>query len=353
MASAGWWRWNSRSAEVAGPPTVAVLPLANISGDPDLKYFADGTTEKFVTNLARSPQIKVVARTSTEAYRGKPIDIRQVGRELGARYVLQGSIQKGSDKLRIVAQLIDARSGEHIWAETFDRQSADALALQDEVSDSIVRTLAGDAGLIKKKQYEEAWGKDAAQLDEWDYYLRGHELFARYNKEDMNKAVQIWEQGLSKYPDSALLKVKLGWAHYQRWFFGWTADSQREAEMASQFAEQVLASNRTPPLAMALAHWLRGYVYGDIEGDYERAVNEEKIAIRTPARGNRSEAGHRLLFARGRPCGRSYLDVGMAGAGGKERSFTDRGLLQSWHGFFCKDGLPESSRQLTRTCEPQ
>jgi adenylate cyclase len=227
-----------------------------MSGDPGLQYFADGTTENVIANLARSPQIKVVARTSTDAYKGKSVDIRQIGKELGARYVLEGSIQKSAEKMRIVAQLIDTRNGDHVWAETFDRQGSDPLALQDEVSESVVRTLAGDTGLIKKKQYEDEWGKDTARLDEWDYYLRGHELLQRFTKEDTNKAAQIWEEGLAKYPDSALLKAKLGWASYQRWFHGWSADASGEAQKAIRYAQEALAAPGAPPLALGLAHWL-------------------------------------------------------------------------------------------------
>jgi TolB-like protein len=280
VGGASWWRWNSQSTEVSGPPTIAVLPLANMSGDPGLQYFADGTTENVIANLARSPQIKVVARTSTDAYKGKSVDIRQIGKELGARYVLEGSVQKSAEKMRIVAQLIDARNGDHVWAETFDRQGSDPLALQDEVSESVVKTLAGDTGLIKKKQYEDEWGKDTARLDEWDYYLRGHELIERFTKEDTNKAAQIWEEGLAKYPDSALLKVKLGWASYERWFHGWSADANGEAQKAIRYAQEALAAPGAPPLALGLAHWLRGVAAGDIEGDYERAVSEFRTAIK-------------------------------------------------------------------------
>ena len=258
---------------------IAVLPLANMSGDPGLQYIADGTTENLIATLSRSPQIKVVARTSTDAYKGKSVDIRQIGKELGARYVLEGSVQKSADKLRIVAQLIDARNGEHVRAEHFDRQSSDPLALQDEVTDSIVRTLAGDAGLIKKKQYEDEWGKDTARLDEWDYYLRGHELFLKFNRDDMDKAVQIWEEGLRKYPNSSLLKVKLGWASYMRWLNGWTADAERESQTAIRYAQEALAANRASPLAVGLARWLRGDQYGD-GGDYERAVSELTLVIK-------------------------------------------------------------------------
>ena len=280
IVGAGWWGWNFRSVAISGPPTIAVLPLANMSGDPGLQYIADGTTENLIATLSRSPQIKVVARTSTDAYKGKSVDIRQIGKELGARYVLEGSVQKSADKLRIVAQLIDARNGAHVWAEHFDRQSSDPLALQDEVTDSIVKTLAGDAGIIKKKQYEDEWGKDTARLDEWDYYLRGHELYFKFNRDDLDKAVQIWEEGLRKYPNSALLKVKLGWASYLRWLNGWTADAEREGQTAIRYAQEALAANRASPLAVGVAHHLRGALYGDLGGDYERAVSELRLVLR-------------------------------------------------------------------------
>jgi adenylate cyclase len=251
-----------------------------MSGDPGLQYFADGTTENLIANLARSPQIRVIARTSTDAYKNKSVDIRQIGKELGVRYILEGSVQKNADKVRIVAQLIDARNGDHVWTDRFDRRGSDPLALQDEVTGKIVQALAGDAGLIKKKQYEDAWGKDTAQLDEWDYYLRGHEEFLRFAKEDMDKAAEIWEEGLKKFPDSPLLKIKLGWAYYERWFQGWGADPQRDIETAFRYAQEVMGTNRAPPLATALGHWLLGYLYGDYKGDYERAVMEERTAIK-------------------------------------------------------------------------
>ena len=209
-AASGFWLFHSATPADAGPPTVAVLPLSNIGGDPALQYFADGATETLISDLARSPEIRVIARTSSDAYRGKAIDVRQIGKELNATYIVEGSIQKSGETLRIVAQLIDARSGEHVWAEHYDKEGADPLALQDEVAARIVGTLAGEQGLIKRRQFDEAWGKDSSSLDEYSYYLRGHELFYHLNKADTEKAIQIWMEGLEKFPTSSLLKVKLG-----------------------------------------------------------------------------------------------------------------------------------------------
>jgi adenylate cyclase len=122
-------------AVTGAAPLLAVLPFANLSGDPKLDYFADGVTETLIASLARQSDIRVIARTSSEVYKGKSEDIRQIGRELGAHYVLEGSVQKSSEKVRIISQLIDARTGDHVWAERYDREGADALALQDVVTE--------------------------------------------------------------------------------------------------------------------------------------------------------------------------------------------------------------------------
>ena len=122
-----------------------------MSGDQAFEYFADGATETLISDLARSPEIRVIARTSSDAYKGKAMDIRQIGRELNATYIVEGSIQKSGKTVRIVAQLIDARTGEHVWAEHYDKEGADPLALQDEVAATIVGTLGWRRRTYKKK----------------------------------------------------------------------------------------------------------------------------------------------------------------------------------------------------------
>ena len=264
---------------VAGAPTLAVLPFQNMSSDPSLQYFADGVTETLIAELARSPEIRVIARTSSDAYKGKTEDIRQIGRELAARYVVEGSVQKSTDKVRIVAQLIDATTGEHVWAERYDHEGSDALALQDEVNEKIVGTIAGDDGLIKKREYETAWGKDRSNLEEYDYYLRGHQLFSNFTKDDTLKAIAVWKEGLAKFPASSLLRVKLGWGYDQLIYGGWSDDIAGDSKRSFDITEQALASRDISPLARAMGHWLMAWLQLNYKRDFDRALQERQIAL--------------------------------------------------------------------------
>jgi hypothetical protein len=137
----------------------------------------------------------VIARNSSFTYKGKPVDIRQVGRDLKADYALEGSVRKDADQIRITAQLIDTATGQHVWAERYDKAGKDPLALQDEVMTKIVSAVTGENGEVKQGGYREAWGKDAADLGEYDYYLRGHDLLMNASsKEGMDRAGQIWDE---------------------------------------------------------------------------------------------------------------------------------------------------------------
>ena len=161
-------------------PAVAVFPFDDLSADQNLGYLGDGVAEDIITALSRFPDLVVVARSSSLAYKGKGVDIRQVGRELGVGYVVEGSVRKDGDKLRIVSQLIDTKNGEHVWAERFDRTGTNPWELQDEVTGMIVSAMTGETGALKQAQYRQTWGKDATTLEEYDYYLRGHDQYMRY-----------------------------------------------------------------------------------------------------------------------------------------------------------------------------
>jgi TolB-like protein len=178
-------------------PSVAVFPFDDLSADQNLGYLGDGVAEDIITALSRFPDLVVVARSSSFTYKDKALDVRQVGKELGVGYVLEGSVRKDSDKLRIVAQLIDAKSGEHVWAERFDRSGADPWAIQDDITGMIVSALTGEKGALKQAQYRQAWGKDATTLEEYDYYLRGHEEYMKYaqgDKEGIERSGEIWRE---------------------------------------------------------------------------------------------------------------------------------------------------------------
>jgi adenylate cyclase len=153
---------------------VAVLPFANLSGDLQQEYFSDGITEDIITELSRFSELLVIARNSTFQYKGKAVDVRQIGRELGARYVLEGSIRRAGDRIRINAQLIDAVTGIHRWAERYDRELSDVFAVQDEVARTIVAILAAH---VTKAETDRTFLKPPATWEAYDYYLRGAETF--------------------------------------------------------------------------------------------------------------------------------------------------------------------------------
>ena len=183
-------------------PSIAVLPFDDLSPDKSLGYLGDGVSEDIITMLSRFPDLSVIARNSSFVYKGKPVDIRQVGRDLNVDYALEGSVRKEADQIRITAQLIDTQTGKHVWAERYDKAGKDPLALQDEVTAKIVDAMTGEKGQVKQGQYREAWGKDTADLGEYDYYLRGHDVFMNASsKEDNDRAGRIWEEGLAKYPE--------------------------------------------------------------------------------------------------------------------------------------------------------
>src|SRR5439155_17414975 len=162
--------------------SIAVLAFANMSGDPSQDYFSDGITEDIITGLSRFSELFVIARNSSFQYKGKSPDIRQVGRELGVRYVLEGSIRRASDRVRVTAQLIDAVTGAHRWAERYDRELKDVFAVQDEVARTIVAILAAH---VNKAEAERTLLKPPATWQGHDYYMRAaHTLTAFFNSFD-------------------------------------------------------------------------------------------------------------------------------------------------------------------------
>ena len=252
-------------------PSVAVLPFDDLSADQNLGYLGDGVAEDIITALSRFPDLVVVARGSSFAYKGKAVDMRQVGKELGVGYVVEGSVRKDGDKLRIVSQLIDTKNGEHVWAERFDRSGTDPWALQDEVTGMIVSAITGEKGALKQAQYRQAWGKDATTLEEYDYYLRGHEQYMKYTKEGIERSGEIWREGLAKFPSSPLLKVKLGWHHMMRVMIFVSDDPPADVRKAGELARHVLANEHLSPQVARLANWLMSYVLVQ-EKDFDGAL---------------------------------------------------------------------------------
>jgi adenylate cyclase len=239
---------------------VAVLPFANLSGDPQQDYFSDGITEDITTELSRFSELLVIARNSAFQYKGKAVDIRQAGRELGARYVLEGSVRRSGDRIRITAQLVDAMTGAHRWAERYDRELHDVFAVQDEAVRAIVATLASH---VNRAETERALLKPPAAWEAYEYYLRGAEAFFlhanRRTKASLYDARRLLEQSLAIDPDYARAAAALAWTHFHAYFEPFDGDylSPAALDRALELAQTAVHLDARLPQARAtLGHVL-------------------------------------------------------------------------------------------------
>ena len=198
------------SGAILERPALAVLPLTNMSGDPEQEYFADGLTEDLITALAAWRSFPVIARNSTFAYKGTSQDVRQVASELGARYILEGSVGKSGNRVRITAQLIDASSGHHVWAEKFDRDLDDVFAVQDEITLRIAATVEPAVGKIERKR---SVVKPAKSLVAWDYYQRGMSELNTYTKTGSAQARVLFDQAIALDGTYSQAYSGMAWSH--------------------------------------------------------------------------------------------------------------------------------------------
>src|SRR5215831_11824902 len=241
-------------------PSVAVLPFTNLSGDRQQDYFSDGMTEDITTELSRFSELVVIARNSAFQYKGKAVDIQQVGRELGARYVLEGSVRRSGDHVRIAAQLIDAMTGAHRRAERYDRKVHDAFAVQDEMACTIVATLAAH---VNRAEAERALLKPPAAWEAYEYYLRGAEAYflhlTRRTKASLYDARRLLEQSLAIDPDYARAAAMLARTHFQAYFEPYDGDylSPAALDSALELSEAAVRLDpRLPPARAQLGHVL-------------------------------------------------------------------------------------------------
>lgn len=261
-------------------PSLAVLPFDDVTGNPELAYFGEGVSNDIIAMLARVPTLSVVARSSSFAYKGQTVDVRKLGEELGATHVLGGSVRKEADRFRIVAQLVDARTGRHVWAERFDRTGPDPWALQDEVTERIVAALSGIDGTLALQQYREAWGKDSADLQEYDYVLRALARITEGTPEILEVTDATLKEGLSRFPDSSLLKAQSAATILWRFARGWD-DSENPLEdirRAGELAREALADPTPSPRIRMSAHVTLAYAHL-VERQFDRALAEAEAAI--------------------------------------------------------------------------
>jgi TolB-like protein/cytochrome c-type biogenesis protein CcmH/NrfG len=219
-------------------PSIAVLPFDNLSGDPGQEYFADGIAEDIITALSRFHWFFVIARNSSFTYKGKPIDVKEVSRNLGVRYVLEGSVRKAGNRVRIAAQLVDAATGNHVWAERYDRELEDIFAVQDEITESIAATVAPE---LVSAEMQRAQRIDVRNLDAWDCVMRASSHHARYTEQGAADAERLLGQAIDLDPGHAQAFCLLAFTHLMRVQFGWSKSAARSIQEAAEAAEKAAA----------------------------------------------------------------------------------------------------------------
>jgi TolB-like protein/class 3 adenylate cyclase/Tfp pilus assembly protein PilF len=222
-------------------PSIAVLPFQNMSGDPEQEYFADGMVEDIITGLSRIKSLFVIARNSSFAYKGKSPDIRQVGRELGVRYVLEGSVRKAGSRVRITGQLIDTSSGAHIWADRFDGELADIFDMQDQVTARVIGAIGPTLELVEIERAKRKTGN----LEAYDYYLRSWAALYRYSRESTDEAMTLLRKAVELDPEFALAHATMATCYLSRRVFEWVVDPGAEAAEAERAARRALELDRS------------------------------------------------------------------------------------------------------------
>jgi adenylate cyclase len=258
-------------------PSIAVLPFQNMSGDPEQEYFADGMVEDIITGLSRSRSLFVIARNSTFTYKGKVVDIKQVGRELGVRYVLEGSVRKAGNRVRITGQLIEASTGNHIWAERFDGELEDIFDLQDRVTSSVIGAIYPS---IRFAEIERSRRKRPQDLNAYDYAMRAMPHVWALEKDESAKALEMLDAAIAIDPKYPLALSLAGWCHAQRSVYNWADDIAGIQVLALTLAERAVELSDDDPLILAVLGAVHTFVrnYGTARVLLERAITLDPSA---------------------------------------------------------------------------
>jgi TolB-like protein len=241
-------------------PSLVVLPFQNMTGNSEEEYFVDGMVEEITTAIARLPWLFVIARNSSFTYKGRAVDVKQVARELGVRYVLEGSVRKAGQRVRITGQLIDTSSGAHIWADRFDGALDDIFELQDQVASSVAGAIEPK---LKLAEIERANRKPTENLGAYDLYLRALAQLYRYTEESVAEAVIVARKALAIDPRCAPAAALIGWCYFLQRAQGWGAVPDEEIAAAVRLAGQALELAQADPEPMCYAAWLLFYFVGE------------------------------------------------------------------------------------------
>ena len=249
-------------------PSIAVLPFQNMSGDPEQEYFADGMVEEIITALSRFKSLFVIARNSGFTFKGKAVDIKEVGRRLGVRYVLEGSVRKASGKVRITGQLIDTVTGAHIWADRFERDMADVFALQDEVTVAVVSVIQPK---LFQTEIAMATRRRPENLTAYDFFLRAMQQFYLSTREGLAETIKLAHRALELDPRFGLVAALAGTCHMQNVVWGHAVDPQFDRKEAVRLLRLALSIDDGDPDTIALAAMTSAFMVGDSESEIEMA----------------------------------------------------------------------------------
>jgi TolB-like protein/class 3 adenylate cyclase/Flp pilus assembly protein TadD len=279
IAGGWWWHQDHDPARAGGSPllaktSLAVLPFANLSGDERWERFTDGITEDLITDLAQDSDLLVIARNSTQAYKGKAVDVRRVGQDLGVRYVLEGSLQVGTGRVRLTAQLIDATTGGHLWAERYDRPEEGLFAIQDEVAQKVAAALGGWYGRLNETRRGEAKRRPPTSLDAYDLYLLGTEQKHKFTRESMAEAIRLLSRAVELDPGFARAWGTLGVAYGMSAMSGFVDDPVAANASYVELIKKAVALDPNDSFTQAQMGIVRA-LEGDLKGAeaaWERAL---------------------------------------------------------------------------------
>ena len=286
-------------------PSIAVLPFLNLSGDPEQEYFADGVVEDIISALSHIRWLFVIARNSSFTYKGRAVDVKQVGRELGVRYVLEGSVRNAANRVRITGQLIDATTAAHLWADRFEGTLDDIFALQDQITASVVGAIAPQ---LERAEIERAKRKPTESLDAYDYYLRGRTHLNQGTREAIGEGLPLFYKAIELDPDFASAYAMAAWCHFWRKVNGWMTDRTQEIAEGTRLARRAVELGKDDAVALtrgghALAHFERRPRRQHCIGRPGACARSEPggglVPRRIPAhRARRSGSGHRVFHPR-------------------------------------------------------
>jgi TolB-like protein len=244
-------------------PSIAVLPFHNLSGDPEQEYFADGMVDDIVTALSRFKALFVIARNSSFTYKGRAVDVKQIGRELGVRYVLEGSVRKSANRVRITGQLVDTATGAHLWADRFEGGLGDVFDLQDQVTESVVGAIAP---AVEKAEIERAKRKPTESLDAYALYLRGlAKLYQFGNRQANEEALRLFNSAIELDPDFASAYARATYCYVYAKTNGWFSDAANEIAEVTRLAQRAVELGKDDAVTLAASGWALTYVVRDLE----------------------------------------------------------------------------------------